>query len=68
MTGIEKAIRFARTQQNLAALLSVSQGRISEWFKQGYVPRKRAPFVATVTGVPLEQLTRKPKPKAKSRG
>lgn len=72
LSGIERAIRAAGTQAHLSFLASqasgqtISQGRISDWRMRGYVPADRAPVIAKVSGIPLEDLLRKPKTKRKA--
>ena len=37
-SGIEKAIKAAGSETNLAIMLGVSQQAVSKWRKRGYVP------------------------------
>lgn len=74
LTGIERAIKAVGTQVILAEKLRaasgqrIGQGRITDWVRRGHVPAARAPIVAELTGIPLEDLLRSPKPKAPPRG
>lgn len=64
LTGIERAIMAAGTQAALAAQLSSrfpgtphpSQQALSQWLRQGFVPRARAREIAAITGVPFQTL------------
>jgi len=64
-TGIRRAIQIAGTQTHLAELCGVAQARVAVWLQQGYVPAPRAPIVAEMTGVPLVELLKPPKPARK---
>ena len=57
-SGIERAIIWAETQQALAAKLGVGQSRISDWLARGYVPKNRVALVASVTGIPVDDLAK----------
>ena len=65
LSGIERAIRKFGTQDALAKALRekfgdfVSQGRISDWKRQRYVPVSFAGRVAKISDIPVDQLLRK---------
>lgn len=64
LTGIERAIIATGTQAALAAQLSSrfpgtphpSQQAVSQWVRQGFVPKDRAKEIETITGVPFREL------------
>lgn len=63
-SGISRAIRIAGNQAALARLIwekcgvRIYQARVSDWERQGFVPKARAELVARVTGVPVRDLLR----------
>ena len=63
-SGIARAIEFFGSQTVMAARLAketgapINQGYISKWLAAGHVPRKRAPLVAELTGVDVNDLLR----------
>ena len=63
-SGISRAIEFFGSQTAMAARLAketdapINQGYISKWLAAGYVPRKRAPLVARLTGIDIKDLLR----------
>jgi len=50
--GLEMAIRIAGTGSALARMVKVSQPRIPEWRRKGYVPLEHVPAVSEATGLP----------------
>lgn len=56
MTGIQKAVDAAKTQQALADQLGVSQQMISKWVKRGYAPAERAVEIEAQYGVSRSEL------------
>ena len=73
-SGISRAIEFFGSQVAMAARLAmatgapINQGYISKWLAAGYVPRKRAPLVAELTGVDVKDLLRTSPRKPRSNG
>lgn len=59
MTGIEKAIKEAGGQVELAMNLGVSQQAISLWKRKGYVPIDRIVEISSQYGVPEIELLNK---------
>ena len=70
--GIARAIEFFGSQTAMAARLAketdapINQGYISKWLAAGYVPRKRAPLVAELTGIDIKDLLRTSPRKSRS--
>lgn len=44
------------TQKELAKVLGVTQGAISQWRTKGAIPLARVPTLAKLTGIPLSRL------------
>jgi DNA-binding transcriptional regulator YdaS (Cro superfamily) len=49
MSAIKKAVDFVGTQDKFAALIGVSQGRVSQWVNGEPVPPKYFPRIHRVT-------------------
>lgn len=57
MNALERAIRIAGTQEKLAELIGVSQGRISQWRNRSEaIPSKYFPRIEEATGVSAHDL------------
>lgn len=56
MTGIERAIRAAGTQEALAAICGVTQPAVSKWVKWGHAPQSQVLLISRRTGVPVREL------------
>jgi predicted XRE-type DNA-binding protein len=53
-----------KSQTWLAEKVGVTQGAVSQWIEQGFVPAKRLPAVAEVTGLAFGDLNPEFKHKA----
>lgn len=56
MTGIERAIAAAGTQEALASICGVSQPAVSKWVKWGHAPQSQVLTINRATGVPIPEL------------
>lgn len=56
MSGLNKAIEFAGSQQKLSILIGISSMAVSKWVKSGKVPTDRVLNVEKLTGVPRTEL------------
>jgi DNA-binding transcriptional regulator YdaS (Cro superfamily) len=54
--GIAAAVSAAGSQQKLAEQLGVTQQAIAKWFKQGFVPLRRAQEIEALFGVSRARL------------
>lgn len=57
MTGIERAVEIAGSQEALAKACGVQQPAVSKWVKQGYAPFEHHETIWGVTGVTHVMLT-----------
>lgn len=55
-TGIQRAVKIAGTQTDLANLLGVSQATVWKWVQRGYAPPRRCIEIEMHTGVDREDL------------
>jgi len=55
-TPIQRAVRHAGSQSNLARRVGVSAQAVQQWVDSGRVSYKRAVAVSRATGVPLCEL------------
>ena len=55
-TGIDRAIKAAKSQAKLAELLGVSQQQVSKYKAQGFVPLGRAKEIEAQLGIPRASL------------
>lgn len=58
MTGIERVVRKAGGQKELAAELGTSQQNVSHWVTQGYVPLKWVVQIEATYGVNRKHLVK----------